>query len=350
MVQGNGAGNPLDAPVIFVAEADPVLRELVVSACMERDLEVISVSHGIHAWKTLQKKKVDLVVAGWVLPEITGVGLLNLVRGHEGMCNLPMVLTSKQLRKEQVVEAGRAGVNDIMMLPMDKAELGRKILEILGGDENQERLEAKALYKKGLSLMEQERYQEALESFQAILDVFPAAEVYYNLGYIKTSQEQYPEAIAYFRKATEINSAHALSYRMMGKCFERMGQIQEARRSFQRAATIFMERDLDESAEETLNELLRVQPDTINVYNSLGIIYRRRGDYPMAAEQYRKALKISPKDENIHYNLARMYYESGEMFLAQEILEEALEINPEFGHALDLLRVVVRKLDGREED
>jgi Flp pilus assembly protein TadD len=89
-----------------------------------------------------------------------------------------------------------------------------------------------------------------------------------------------------------------------------------------------------------------VAPETINIYNTLGIIYRKRGEFRRAAECYRRAMKVSPKDENVYYNLARMYYEAGDLFLAKEILDEALLLNPGFGHAQDLLRVVSKKLAG----
>jgi tetratricopeptide (TPR) repeat protein len=335
-------------PVVFVAEADSVHRRRLMDACRELGAEAVEVSHGIHAWKVLQKVEPDLIIASWALPEISGVGLLNLVRSDERLAETPFALTSGKLKKDQVVEAGRAGVSDIFVMPMPVAEASGKIAELLAAEEDAARKQAQALWGRGLELMEQERYEEALESLERIIGVYEHAEVYFNLGYIRAAQEQYQEAIHYFRKATQINQEYAKAFRMMGQCYEKLGQAHHAQSCYQKAAALFMERDMDSSAEEALKEALRVAPETINIYNTLGIIYRKRGEFRRAAECYRRAMKVSPKDENVYYNLARMYYEAGDLFLAKEILDEALLLNPGFGHAQDLLRVVSKKLAGAQ--
>jgi tetratricopeptide (TPR) repeat protein len=334
-------------PVVFVAEADGVHRKRLCDACRELGLEVVEASHGIHAWKLLQKSEVDLVIASWYLPEISGVGLLNLVRSDQRLAEVPFALTSGKLKKDQVVEAGRAGVSDIFVMPLPVAEAASKISALLSAEEEADRKQAQALWSRGLELMREERYEQALESLERIIGIYEHAEVYFNLGYIKTAQERYQEAIHYFRKATRINQDYAKAYRMMGQCYERLGQLHHAQSCYQKAASLFLERDMDSSAEEALKEALRVAPETINIYNTLGIIYRKRGEFRRAAELYRRAMKVSPQDENVYYNLARMYYEAGELFLAKEILDEALLLNPGFGHAQDLLRVVSKKLDAQ---
>ena len=316
-----------------------------VEKCRALEMEVIQVSHGIHAWKILQKQSVNLIIAGWVLPEISGVGLLNLVRGNPETEEVPMVLVSGKLRKEQVLEAARAGVSDILIMPMAGEELRDKLARVLKAEDDPRRRQAERLFQQGRDLMRQERFGEALRIFEAVLTVYEAAEVFYNLGFIKTAQEDYHQAIFYFRRATQINKAFAQAYGKMAQCYEKLGELHQAQACYQKAAVLFMEKDMDDEAEEMLNQVVRFSPETINVYNTLGIIYRKRGDYESAAAQYRKAIKVNPKDENIFYNLARTYFEAGELFLAGEVLREALLMSPQFGHAKDLLRVVERKLE-----
>ena len=330
----------------FVAHIDPVYRERLVRACQSLGFSVAaSASHGIHAWKILQKKAPDFIIADWSLPEISGIGLLNLVRTNSNLCHIPYVLTAKKMTKAQVLEAGKAGVNEILVLPMPQEDLEVKLRQIFQAGQTEEAKQAQILYNRGVALMKDGRYEEALEHFSEILSIYEHAEVYYNLGYIKTAQARYQEAIAFFQKATQINKTFAGAYHMMAKCFEKLEQLDQASECYQQAADIFMERDMDEDAEKALQELLRLKPETINVYNSLGILFRKRGDYKAAAAQYRKALKVNPNDENIYYNLARMYFETQDFFMAREALAEALELNPKFSAAADLIKAVENKLE-----
>ena len=83
-----------------------------------------------------------------------------------------------------------------------------------------------------------------------------------------------------------------------------------------------------------------MKPDTTNVFNSLGIIYRRQGRLVEAVAQYEKALRVHPTDEHIHYNLARALLDLRNFKRAEGILYKALQINPSFSPARELLRAV----------
>ncbi|MFH1090674.1 MAG: tetratricopeptide repeat protein, partial [Pseudomonadota bacterium] len=86
--------------------------------------------------------------------------------------------------------------------------------------------------------------------------------------------------------------------------------------------------------------VMKLKSDTINVYNSLGIIYRRQGRLDDAIEQYQKALRVHPRDEHIYYNLARVYLEMNDFENSEKALKTALEINPEFSPAREMRRAM----------
>jgi len=95
---------------------------------------------------------------------------------------------------------------------------------------------------------------------------------------------------------------------------------------------------MSDEAELAFQEALKIDPNTINIYNSLGIIYRKRGDYEKAIAQYQRALKIDPSDENIYFNMARAYVEADDIPNAMRFLEDSLKINPEFSLAKEMIR------------
>jgi Flp pilus assembly protein TadD len=81
-----------------------------------------------------------------------------------------------------------------------------------------------------------------------------------------------------------------------------------------------------------------LRPNTTNVYNTLGIIYRHQGRLEESVSAYKKARKVHPNDENILFNLARVYIDLNNTPMAQDCLRKAVSLNRSFGPAIDLLR------------
>ncbi len=191
-----------------------------------------------------------------------------------------------------------------------------------------------------MELMKAGRDDEALKLFENILAIHEHPEVYYNMGYIKAGKGLYDEAVRFFRQATRIDNNYALAYKKMGEAYTKLGKMDEAEICFQKAGEIYMDRNEDNKAEEVYETVLKLRPDTTNVYNSLGIIYRRQGRMEDAEKQYQKALCVHPDDENIYFNLSRIYIHNEDFHSAGQALTKALEINPDFSEARELARAV----------
>ena len=96
----------------------------------------------------------------------------------------------------------------------------------------------------------------------------------------------------------------------------------------------------EEQAEGVLNEILEQNPDTINVYNTLGVLYRKRGDYQAALEQYQKALKIHPDQPKVYYNVGRLHVDLKDLEKAKLSFEQALALDPEFKEAREAMDAI----------
>lgn len=79
-----------------------------------------------------------------------------------------------------------------------------------------------------------------------------------------------------FRQATVINGRHTRAYIHIGLIYKEKEQRREAECCVRIAAQIHLERNQNSEAKEIFNTVLSLKLDTINVYNSLGIIYRRQ--------------------------------------------------------------------------
>ncbi|MEW5721533.1 MAG: tetratricopeptide repeat protein [Thermodesulfobacteriota bacterium] len=299
--------------------------------------EILEAKDGTEAWYMIKNMEVGLVVSAWRLPDMSGLVLLKIIRADAACSDLPYLMVVEQVTKIEVIEAGEAGVTDIITKPLHREAFQAKVAQALKTEPDAKDTEVRKHYQRGVELMKGGRYEEALAEFKLILSMYESAEVYYNMGYIKTAQGKYEEAIAAFRRATQINSAFAQAYQKMGEVYALIGREDEAQACLQKAAEIYLEKQMEKEAEKALLEALKINPQTINVYNTLGIVYRRQARYQEAIRYYRKALKVTPDDENIHFNLARVYLSVKSVREARRALTTALSLNPDFLEAAALL-------------
>lgn len=329
---------------ILVAEGERPLRQALVHVLQELGYENINEAvNGSDAWSKLRKYGADFVIAGWHMPEMNGMALLKIMRTDADFFSVPLFLVTPNINKNQVIEAGEAGVTDIILLPLAKETLENKLSILFLPVAEPAFQMAEKYFQEGLEYMNQERWEEALTCFRQVLTAHENAEVYYNMGYIKTAQGRYEEAIQYFRRATKIKNDFARAHQKMGECYLALERPRLAQQSFQNAAEIYMEKQMDDHAEQVLKEVLKLNPDTINVYNNLGIIYRRQKRYQKAINQYKKAVKVNPRDENIYYNMGRTYFDMEEFEKADVVLKKALEINPGFMEAMNMIKTIQRR-------
>ncbi|MGL4208913.1 MAG: tetratricopeptide repeat protein [Candidatus Adiutrix sp.] len=332
----------LDKGQITILLADPNPQTMDRHGSILHEIGFFShlqAENGSEALAMVNNFEPHLVIAAQNTPEISGLTLLRLVRQHDTPDDETIfVLYGENITNRLLVQAGRSGVNAIIMLPCDYESFKQKLLDAIYPPKDPEDEKAEVLYDLSLNQMEKGHYDEALTTCNSILEIHANAEVYFNMGYIQSVKGELAEALASFRRATMINGHHAKAYQQMGLIYSKMGLGEEARTHLEKAAEIHMERHQDGEAEEVFNTVLALRPDTTNVYNSLGIIYRRQGRLDEALSAYEKAIKVHPDDEYILFNAARVHLDRNSPIAAQDCLRQALEINKDFPEAIDLLR------------
>ena len=301
--------------------------------------------NGSEALSMINNLRPSMILACQDTPIINGLTLLRLVRKDEEVgAESIFILYGNNISARLLAQAGRSGVDMLIMTPCEPEEFKAKIAQALHpkADENEE--QAGTLHQKTIELISECKYDQALETCQDILQISDNAEVYFNMGYIKSMKGLLEEALGYFRKATTINRHHARAYQQMGVIYQKLGQAESATLALEKAGQIHMEQNQDKEAEEIFNTVLTLRPHTTNVYNSLGIIYRRQGRLEESKTAYEKAMKVHPDDEHIYFNAARTYLDLNDMSTAQHTLNMALEINPDFLAAAELLKALTQGL------
>lgn len=293
------------------------------------------------AWRMLRFRRYDCIIAEMEIPGMSGLDLLKKAREDDRFYNIPFFLTSSAFTKVKVVMAGREGVTGLIVKPFDVQNFRQKMdmLNVIQEDEP-DLAETRQALEAGLKLIERNDNAGALTVFEKMVEEGECAEVYYNIGYIKTSQGKYGEAIAAFRKATQLDRLFAKAYEAMGRAYQKLGQKKEAEKALQKAADIYMTKEKMQDAEEILNEIMEINPDTVNVYNSLGVLYRKKGDYLTALKHYQKALKIHPNTPHICYNMGRLHLDLNDPGKAKAFFADALKLDPGFKEAKEVLDAI----------
>lgn len=108
---------------LLVAEDDPDVLELIVSALRLTGHEVIAARDGMQAVALLRTREVELAVLDVLMPRMTGIEVLREIRDDSSLPQ-PAVLMLSALCSRADMRAGFvAGADDYLAKPFDLREL-----------------------------------------------------------------------------------------------------------------------------------------------------------------------------------------------------------------------------------
>ena len=151
--------------------------------------------------------------------------------------------------------------------------------------------------------------KEAEERYRKAIDLWPQNYVAHTfLGHLLSDQERYEEARESFEKAV----SHS--------------PVEDATLLVQLGITCDKLNDVA-GAEQAAVRAMEVAPDYAEGYNFLGYLYAERGiKLDRAVEYIEKAMQLQPNDPNITDSLGWAFYQKGETQQAIEYLEKAVSL------------------------
>ncbi len=122
---------------ILIVDDFPIMRGIIKRMLTKRFglHNIFEADDGISAWEILNEEKIDLIICDWNMPNMTGISLLKKVREDKRFTDLPFVMVTAEGKKENVIEATRAGVTGFIIKPFTAKDLGKKLKLILGDSE-----------------------------------------------------------------------------------------------------------------------------------------------------------------------------------------------------------------------
>lgn len=171
------------------------------------------------------------------------------------------------------------------------------------------------LYKLGL-------LQEAERGFQKFLHKYPAhAEGLHLCGLAVHAQGRHQEAARLIERAIAREPGRATFHLNLALCLAALGE---------------------QSALHHLRIAVKIQPDLIDAWFNLGVLYSRDQNNEAAVASYRKLLALSPNHVTALNNLGELLSRMGHHEEAARLLSHALTLSPDFTDAqYNLARLIL---------
>jgi CheY-like chemotaxis protein len=118
---------------ILVAEDSAEIRQLVCEIIKKRlgMNTVHEASDGTEALSILKKHKVDIIVADWNMPNLTGDELLYEVRNNKKWESIPFIMMTAYKERSFIVNAVQLGVTHYIVKPFTAKDLEEKVRKSL---------------------------------------------------------------------------------------------------------------------------------------------------------------------------------------------------------------------------
>src|SRR5579875_1464833 len=151
-------------------------------------------------------------------------------------------------------------------------------------------------YAMGRIKYTQNRFAEAVESFQHALERMPhSVKAENNLGLAYEGLNQPDEAIKAYRQALEWQQ----------------GQPHPSEQPFLNLGILLTDRNQLEEALSLLKQAEAIAPKDPKIHGALGKLYTRRNDLPQAQAELEQAVAGTPKDSALHFQLGQVYRKEG---------------------------------------
>jgi CheY-like chemotaxis protein len=110
---------PTGPSIILVVDDNPFNRELVVEHLTSRGHEALQAEGGRQALEVIERQRVDAVILDVMMPGMDGRWVLERIRERFPISELPVIMATARIERDDAVEALRLGANDYVAKPID---------------------------------------------------------------------------------------------------------------------------------------------------------------------------------------------------------------------------------------
>jgi two-component system, chemotaxis family, chemotaxis protein CheY len=117
---------------VLVVDDSATMRRIVRAHLRALGFEtVIEADSGTAALTHVRGGAVDLVIADWAMPGMTGVDLARAIRSNPASAQLPILMVTGMGQEDDIQEAAEAGVDGYVVKPFDLETLRSRLRQVL---------------------------------------------------------------------------------------------------------------------------------------------------------------------------------------------------------------------------
>jgi len=196
----------------------------------------------------------------------------------------------------------------------------------------------------GASLQGQGKLQEAVESFDKVIQLKPDYAAYSNRGNVLKELGQLEEAVESYGSAIQLKPDFAEAYSNCAVALQKLGQFTEAKKSSDEA--IQLKPDFAEAyynrgaalqelgqfteAKKSCDRAIQLKPDFPEAYSNQGSILQKLGQLAEAVESYDRAIQLKPDYADAYYNRGVAFQRQGQLAKAIENYDRAIQFKPDY--------------------
>lgn len=116
---------------VMIVEDEPYILEALVFLLEREGLSVTSYSDGVGCFEHVLTRKPDMLVLDLMLPNVSGMQILEQIRSHPQTKELPVLMLTAKGQKKDRQAAEDAGVSKFMTKPFANSEIVATVKDLL---------------------------------------------------------------------------------------------------------------------------------------------------------------------------------------------------------------------------
>ena len=118
-------------PTILIVDDEPILRALIRSTLKAIQSDVVEAGSGSEALEAVQRHHPDLIVLDWMMPGISGLDVVRLLRQEPATAGIAILILSARGSAEDRAAMQAFGVEGYMTKPFSPLQLLATVRAIL---------------------------------------------------------------------------------------------------------------------------------------------------------------------------------------------------------------------------
>lgn len=200
---------------------------------------------------------------------------------------------------------------------------------------------AQSLLNTARTLVQQQRWEEAIAHYQTVLQQHPDwGEAYLELGNVFLHLKRWQDAVHCYQQVIQLQPQNPQAYHNLGDAFSKLQRWEEAVTAYQQAIQLkpnfswshnnlgdsLLQLGRWEDAATAYQQSIQLNPDFALSYHNLGDAYLQMQQWQEAIAAYQQAIQCDPNFAWSYYNLGEALTQQQQWIEAHQAYQKAIDI------------------------